>query len=103
MAGGRKAPYTSYMWRRRLVLGGFLLGALLAACLLNCPAGHEGFFCRFATYAATPLLILLSPLVFLLSAAGLQPGHVAALAGSSVVTWTLAGAAAGLLAGPRRR
>jgi hypothetical protein len=90
------------MWRRRLTLGGFFLGALLAACLLNCPAGHDGFFCRLATYSATPLLVLLSPILFLLAAAGVTVNHAA----SAVVTWTLLGFLASVAAGkmsPRRR
>lgn len=103
MAGGRGAPYTCYMWRRRLSLGGFVVGAALAACLLNCPPDHAGFFCSFATYAATPLLVALSPIVFLLAAVGLKVGPAAGLAGSSVLTWTAVGYATSLWVGSKRR
>jgi hypothetical protein len=103
MVGRPPGRYTEYMWRRRLSLGGFVIGAALAACLLNCPPEHSGFFCRFGANAATPLLIVLSPIVFLLSAVGLKVGPVAALAGSSVLTWTAVGFATSLWAGSKRR
>lgn len=103
MVGGRRGRYTGVMWRRRLTIGGFVLGAALAACLLNCPPDHQGFFCRFAAYAATPLLVVLSPIVFLLAAVGLKLGPAAGLAGSSVLTWTAAGYATSLWAGRKRR
>lgn len=103
MVGRRPGGYTEDMWRRRLSLGGFVIGAALAACLLNCPPDHQGFFCRFGGYAATPLLLLLSPIVFLLSAVGLKVGPAAALAGSSVLTWTAVGFATSLWAGAKRR
>lgn len=102
MVGGPAARYTHGMWHRRLSLGGFVLGVLLGACLVNCPPDHQGFVCRFAVHAATPLLIVLSPVIFLLSAAGLHIGHVAGLAGSSALTWTAVGYAASFFVRKRR-
>lgn len=95
MVGGRKAPYTSYMWRRRLTFGGFLIGVALGGWLLNAPPGHEGFLTLLAAYSATPLLVLLSPVLFLLAAAGVTVNHAA----SAVVTWTLLGFLASVAAG----
>lgn len=103
MVGRPTGGYTEDMWRRRLSLGGFVIGAALAACLLNCPPDHQGFFCRFAANAATPLLVVLSPVVFLLNALGLKLGPAAGLAGSSVLTWTAVGYATSLWAGSKRR
>lgn len=102
MAGGRRSPYTSYMWRRRLTFGGFLIGVALGGWLLNAPPGHEGFLTTLAAYSATPLLVLMSPVLFLLSAAGITVNH----AMSAVVTWTLLGFLASVAAGkmfPRRK
>lgn len=95
MAGRRAPPYTSYMWRRRLTFGGFLIGVALGGWLLNAPPGHEGFLTTLAAYSATPLLVLLSPVLFLLSAAGITVNHAA----SAVVTWTLLGFLASVAAG----
>lgn len=51
-----------------------------------------------AGYSATPLLILLSPLLFLLSAAGLYPGYFVGHAVSALLTWTLLGYLSGVIA-----
>lgn len=98
MVGGSTGRYTQTMWRRRLSLGGFLLGVLLGGVLLNGTPDHQGAFTRFAAYSATPLLIALSPVLFLLSSVGLYAGHLAGLAASSVLTWTMLGFATGFVA-----
>lgn len=86
------------MRRRKLTIGGFVLGAILGACLLNVPAEHQGFFTMFADYSAMPLMILLSPLLFLTAPAGLFAfGHAFA----AVLTWTAIGYAADLVANQR--
>lgn len=102
MVGGPSGGYTGVMWRRWLTLGGFVIGAALAACLVNCPAEQATLGARLAVYSGTPLLVLLSPILFLLSSVGLYAGHVAGLAGSAVVTWTMLGFASGLVADRRR-
>lgn len=48
-----------------------------------------------------PLLVLLSPFVFLMSAAGLAMGPILAQAISAVATWTAAGYLAGFAADRR--
>ncbi|MBI2386635.1 MAG: hypothetical protein HYV14_11545 [Elusimicrobia bacterium] len=90
------------MWCRRLSLGGFVLGVLLGACLLNATPDHQGALTQLAAYSATPLLLLLSPVLFLLSSVGLYAGHVAGLAGSAVLTWTMVGFATGFVVDRRR-
>lgn len=102
MVAGPPGRYTDIMWRRRLSLGGFILGVLLGACLLNCPPDRMNFGAQLAAYSGTPLLILLSPVLFLLSSVGLYAGPVAGLAGSAVLTWTMVGFASGLVADRRR-
>ncbi|MCR4295818.1 MAG: hypothetical protein NUW21_09810 [Elusimicrobia bacterium] len=87
------------MWRRRLAFGGFLVGLVLGACIFN--AEGQGAVARLAGYSAMPLLIVLSPFVFLLSAAGLSLGPVLAQAFSAVATWTAAGYLAGFAADRR--
>ncbi|MBI2787673.1 MAG: hypothetical protein HYX59_03220 [Elusimicrobia bacterium] len=90
------------MWRRRLTFGGFLIGVALGGWLVNAPPGHEGFLTMLAAYSATPLLVLLSPVLFLLAAVGVTINHAA----SAVVTWTLLGFLASVAAGklaPRRK
>lgn len=89
------------MWRRRLAFGGFLVGVILGACLFNAPPESQGLIARLAGYTAMPLLIVLSPFVFLLSAAGLSLGPILAQAFSAVATWTAAGYLAGFAADQR--
>jgi hypothetical protein len=90
------------MRRRRLTLGGFLVGVILGACLLNCPPDQQGFFTRFAGYSALPLLIVLSPVIFLLTPVGLLAGSLIGHAVSAVLTWTAVGYAADLVANKRK-
>ena len=90
------------MRRRWLTFGGFLVGVILGACLLNCPPGHEGFLARFAGYSAMPLLVVLSPLIFLLTPVGLFTGSLVGHAVSAVLTWTAVGYAADLVANKRK-
>jgi len=90
------------MRRRKLTLGGFLVGVILGVCLLNVPPEHQGFFSRFAGYSAMPLMILLSPIIFLLTPVGLFAGSLIGHAVSAVITWTAVGYAADLVANKRR-
>lgn len=89
------------MWRRRLAFGGFLVGLLLGACIFNAAPEGQGLIARLAGWSAMPLLIVLSPFVFLLSAAGLALGPVLAQALSAIATWTAAGYLAGFAADRR--
>ncbi|MDP3544292.1 MAG: hypothetical protein Q8T11_17640 [Elusimicrobiota bacterium] len=89
------------MWRRRLAFGGFLVGLLLGACIFNAGPEGQGPIARLAGYTAMPLLLLLSPFVFLMSAAGLTLGPILAQAVSAVATWTAAGYLAGFAADRR--
>jgi len=86
------------MWRRKLALAGFVIGVALAACVLNVAPGNEGAFTRLASVSATPLLLLLSPVLILLPYIGGTAGHAV----SALVTWTLAGFLAGALADRKR-
>lgn len=90
------------MRRRRLTLGGFLVGVILGACLLNVPPEHQGFCTRLAGYSAMPLLIVLSPVIFLLAPIGLFAGSLVGHAVSAVLTWTAVGYAADLVANKRK-
>lgn len=89
------------MWRRRLAFGGFLVGLLLGAWLFNAGPESQDLIARLAGWSAMPLLVLLSPFVFLMSAAGLALGPVLAQALSAVATWTAAGYLAGFAADRR--
>jgi hypothetical protein len=87
---------------RRLTVAGFVIGVILGACLLNVPPGHQGFFTQFASWSAMPLLIVLSPVIFLLTPVGLFAGSLLGHAVSAVLTWTAVGYAADLVLGKRR-
>jgi hypothetical protein len=90
------------MRRRRFCLGGFLVGVFLGACLLNVHPDHQGFCTRLAGYSAMPLLIVLSPVIFLLTPIGLFAGSLIGHAVSAVLTWTAVGYAADLVANKRK-
>lgn len=70
---------------------------MLGACLLNVAPGDEGAFTRLASVSATPLLLLLSPVLILLPYAGSMIGHAV----SALVSWTLLGYIAGAIADAR--
>lgn len=74
---------------------------MLGACIFNAAPEAQGLIARLAGWSAVPLLIVLSPFVFLLSAAGLTLGPVLAHAVSAVATWTAAGYLAGWAADRR--
>lgn len=86
------------MRRWRFTIVGFIAGAIFGACLLNVPPDHRGLFTRLALYSAMPLLIVLSPVIFLLAPAGSLVGHAV----SALLTWGAAGCAADLVAGKRK-
>lgn len=92
------------MWRKRLSAAGFVVGLCFGAWLLNAPAGDATALTKLGAVSAMPLLVALSPILFLLSVGG---GGFAVHAVSAVLTWTLLGLAAGSFAdawaGPRRR
>lgn len=92
------------MWRKRLSAAGFVLGLCVGAWLLNAPAADAGAITKVAAASALPLLVALSPILFLLSIGG---GGFGVHAVSALLTWTLLGLAAGSFAdawaGPRRR
>lgn len=86
------------MWRRKLALTGFVIGVSLGACVLNVPPGDEGAFTYLASVSATPLLLLLSPVLILLPYTGGFLGHAV----SATVSWTLLGFLAGAVADRKR-
>lgn len=92
------------MWRKRLSAAGFVVGLCVGAWLLNAPAGDMSPLTKLGAVSAMPLLIALSPVLFLLSVGG---GGFTLHAVSAVLTWTLIGFAGGAFADalsfPRRR
>lgn len=83
------------MWHRRLAYGGFLIGVILALSLLNSTPESQGALAKLAEITALPLLLALSPVLFLLSVGA---GGFALHAVCAVLTWTAAGFAAGYAA-----
>lgn len=86
------------MWRRRLALGGFLIGVVLGGCLINVHPSAHGPFTQFALFSAMPMLVLLSPLLLLFSFGGIFFGNFIGHAIAAVLTWTMLGFLAGATA-----
>ena len=75
----------------------------MGACLLNSHPDKHGLCIQFAAYTATPMLVLLSPILLLVSFGGIYTGNFIGHAASAVLTWTLLGFLAGTIADLRKR
>lgn len=95
MAALPRLAHNYIMWHRRLAYGGFLIGVILALSLLNSTPESQGALAKLAEASSLPLLLVLSPVLFLLSIGG---GGFTVHAVCAVLTWTAAGFAAGYAA-----
>lgn len=75
----------------------------MGACLLNAHPDKHGLCVQFAAYTATPVLVLLSPMLLMMSFGGIYTGNFFAHAVSAVLTWTLIGCLAGAIADRKKR